>query len=81
MTFIRIALTLAAARTIASTSALLADSAVTPAEVEKIRAALETLGCAGGKIEKETEGSGYFESMMLNARMDNMTSSSTKTLR
>jgi hypothetical protein len=32
---------------------------VTPAEVEKIKAALD--GCTDGKIEKETEGSGRFE--------------------
>jgi hypothetical protein len=34
---------------------------VTPAEAEKIKAALEVLGCTDGKMEKETEGSGYFE--------------------
>jgi hypothetical protein len=34
---------------------------VTPAEAEKIKAALEVLGCTDGKIEKETEGSGCFE--------------------
>ena len=56
-----IAIALAAAGIIASTSALLADSPVTPAEAEKIKAALEALGCTGGKMEKETEGSGYFE--------------------
>jgi len=61
MKFFRIVIVLAAAGTIASTSALLADSPVTPAEAEKIKAALEALGCTGGKIEKETEGSGYFE--------------------
>jgi len=61
MKFIRIAMALAAAGTIASTSALLADTPVTPAEAEKIKAALEAWGCTGGKMEKETEGSGYFE--------------------
>ena len=61
MKFIRIAMVLAAAGTIASTSALLADTPVTPAEAEKIKATLEAWGCAGGKMEKETEGSGYFE--------------------
>jgi hypothetical protein len=45
---------------VSSTSAL-ADTPVTPAEAEKIKAALEVLGCTGGKMEKETEGSGYFE--------------------
>ena len=39
----------------------LADTPVTPAEVEKIKAALEVLGCSDGKIEKETERSGSFE--------------------
>jgi hypothetical protein len=34
---------------------------VTPAEAEKIKAALEVLGCTDGKMEKETEGSGYFD--------------------
>ena len=61
MKFIRIAMVLAAAGTIASTSALLADTPVTPAEAEKIKATLEAWGCTGGKMEKETEGSGYFE--------------------
>ena len=61
MKFTRIAMALAAAWIIANTSALLADTAVTPAEAEKIKAALEAWGCSGGKMEKETEGSGYFE--------------------
>ena len=34
---------------------------MTPAEAQKIKAALEAWGCTGGKMEKETEGSGYFE--------------------
>ena len=61
MKCIGIVMALAAAGIIASTSALLADSPVTPAEAEKIKAALEARGCTGGKMEKETEGSGYFE--------------------
>jgi hypothetical protein len=61
MKFIRIATALAVTGIIASTSALLADTPVTPAEAEKIKAALEAWGCTGGKMEKETEGSGYFE--------------------
>ena len=48
-----------AAAGIASTSALLADTPVTPAEAQKIKAALEAWGCTGGKMEKETEGAGY----------------------
>jgi hypothetical protein len=61
MRFVRIAMALAAAGMMASTSALLADTAVTPAEAEKIKAALDAWGCTGGKMEKETEASGYFE--------------------
>ncbi|WP_249135943.1 hypothetical protein [Bradyrhizobium sp. AUGA SZCCT0176] len=34
---------------------------MTPAEAEKIKAVLEGLGCTGGKMEKETEASSYFE--------------------
>ena len=49
-----------AAALVSSTFAL-ADTPVTPAEGEKIKAALEAFGCTGGKMEKETEGSGYFE--------------------
>jgi hypothetical protein len=33
---------------------------VTPVEAEKIKAALEVLGCTDCKMEKETEGSGCF---------------------
>jgi hypothetical protein len=58
---IRIVMALVATGIIASTSVLLADTAVTPAEAEKIKAVLEVWGCTGGKMEKETEGSGYFE--------------------
>jgi hypothetical protein len=35
----------------------LADTPVTPAEEEKIKAALQGWNCSGGKMEKETEGS------------------------
>jgi hypothetical protein len=49
-----------AAALVGSTSAL-ADTPVTPAEAEKIKAALEAFGCTGGKMEKETEASGSFE--------------------
>ena len=44
-----------------SSTFAVADTPVTPAEAEKIKAALEVLGCTGGKMEKETEASGYFE--------------------
>ena len=51
---------MAFAAALVSTLAL-ADTPVTPAEGEKIKAALETHGCTGGKMEKEAEGSGNFE--------------------
>jgi hypothetical protein len=47
---------LAAAGFIGSTSALLAETPVSPAEEEKIKATLEGFGCTGGKIEKEDYG-------------------------
>lgn len=40
---------------------MLADTPVTPAGAEKIKGALEVIGCTDGKMEKETEGSGCFE--------------------
>jgi hypothetical protein len=62
MKFIRIVMVLAAAGIVmGSASALRADSTVAPAEAEKIKAALEAWGCTGGKMERETEGGGYFE--------------------
>jgi hypothetical protein len=42
-------------------SSALADAPVSPVEAEKIKAALEAVGCTGGKMERETEGSGVFE--------------------
>jgi hypothetical protein len=51
----------AAALVLVGSTFALADTPVTPAEAEKIKAALEAFGCSGGKMEKETEGSGYFE--------------------
>lgn len=57
MRFILIAIT----AVLASTTFTLADTPVTPEEAAKIKAALEVLGCTGGKMEKETEASGYFE--------------------
>lgn len=52
---------MAIAAALASGSFALADTPVTPAEAEKIKAALEAFGCTGGKMEKETEASGSFE--------------------
>ena len=45
---------LAAAGIIGSTT-VVAETPLTPAEEEKIKAALEAFGCTGGKIEKEDE--------------------------
>jgi hypothetical protein len=42
-------------------TAALADKEVTPAEAEKIKAAMQAWGCSGGKMEQETEASGIFE--------------------
>lgn len=39
----------------------LADKPVSPADGEKIKAALQVWGCSGGKMEQETEGSGIYE--------------------
>ena len=52
---------MALAASLASSTFAFADTPVTPAEAEKIKAVLEILGCTGGKMEKATEGSGYFE--------------------
>jgi hypothetical protein len=45
-----------AAGFIGSTTFALAETPVSPAEEEKIKAALEGFGCTGGKIEKEDYG-------------------------
>jgi hypothetical protein len=42
-------------------TAALADKEVTPAEAEKIKAAMQAWGCSGGKMEQETEASSIFE--------------------
>ena len=42
-------------------TAVLADTPVSEAEAQKIRAALEAWGCSGGKMEKETEASSLYE--------------------
>jgi hypothetical protein len=44
-----------------SSAVALADTPVSPAEAEKIKAMLEAWGCSGGKMEKETEASGIYE--------------------
>jgi hypothetical protein len=47
-----------AAGFISSSTFALADTKVSPAEEEKIKATLEGFGCTGGKIEKEDYGYG-----------------------
>lgn len=44
-----------------SGTAAFADSPVKDADGAKIKAALEAVGCEGGKYEQETEASGVFE--------------------
>lgn len=39
----------------------LADKPVSAADTEKIQTALKAWGCAGGKMEQETEATGVFE--------------------
>jgi len=54
-------LTLTAFVAVLGTTLAYADTPVTPAEAEKIKAAIEAFGCSGGKMEKETEGTGVYE--------------------
>ena len=53
--------TLVAFVAIAMSTVGLADTPVSEAEAQKIRAALESWGCSGGKMEKETEATGVYE--------------------
>jgi hypothetical protein len=53
--------TLVAFVAMAMSTAGLADTPVSEAEAQKIRAALETWGCSGGKMEKETEATSVYE--------------------
>jgi hypothetical protein len=52
---------MAALAGVSISTAALADKPVSPAEAEKIKAALQVWGCSGGKMEQETEGSGIYE--------------------
>ena len=72
---------MAFATALVSSTFALADTPVTPAEAEKVKAALEVFGCTGGKTEKETEGSGYFEVDDAKCKDGSTTSSSTRTSR
>ena len=49
------------AATVFSFTAALADSKPTDEEAKKILEALKAVGCEGGTMEKETEGTGTFE--------------------
>jgi hypothetical protein len=42
-------------------TAALADTPVSEADAQKIRAALQAFGCSGGKMEQETEGTSVYE--------------------
>jgi len=44
-----------------SSATALAGTPVSPADAEKIQAALQVWGCSGGKMEQETEASGLYE--------------------
>ena len=50
-------ISLAIAAVLVSSAFALADTPVTPAEAEKIKAALEAFGCTADKMEKESEDS------------------------
>jgi hypothetical protein len=54
-------LALATCVAVLGSTVALADTPVTPAEAEKIKAAIEAWGCSGGKMEKETEGTSVYE--------------------
>jgi hypothetical protein len=54
-------LTLTTLVAVLGTTLALADTPVTPAEAEKIKAAIDVFGCSGGKMEKETEATGVYE--------------------
>ena len=53
--------TLVAFVAMSMSTAVLADTPVSEADAQKIRAALEAWGCSGGKMEQETEGTGVYE--------------------
>jgi hypothetical protein len=49
----------AAAGLISRATTALADDKVSQAEAEKIKAALEAMGCKGGEMEKQSEGNAF----------------------
>jgi hypothetical protein len=52
---------LAFATSVGSSVPALADKPVTPAEAERIQAALKDRGCSGGEMEQETDATGIYE--------------------
>jgi len=59
MKFIRMIALVAAGCIGSSTFAISGDIPVSPAEAEKIKAALEAFGCTADKMEKESEDSAF----------------------
>jgi hypothetical protein len=55
-----------------------ADAPVSAEDAQKIQATLQAWGCSGGKMEKESEGTGVYEVDDTNARTGSTTSSSTR---
>jgi hypothetical protein len=53
--------TLVAFVVMSMSTAVLADTPVSEADAQKIRAALEAWGCSGGKMEQETAGTSVYE--------------------
>jgi hypothetical protein len=55
-----------------------ADAPVSAEDAQKIQATSQAWGCSGGKMEKESEGTGVYEVDDTNARTGSTTSSSTR---
>ena len=56
MKFVLMAFAAAAAGVISGSTLVLAETPVSPAEAEKIKATIESFGCTGGEIEKADFG-------------------------
>ena len=63
---------------IGSSTLALADSPVSAEEAAKIKAAIEVLGCTGGKMEKRPRVAVTSRSMTRSAEMGSTTSSSIR---
>ena len=72
---------LAIAAVLVSSTFALADTPVTPAEAEKIKAAFEASGCTGGKMKRRPRAVVTLKSTTPSARTGSTTSSSTRTSR